>query len=80
MAEISFSFIQLFFKLLARQTGQIGKIDFIPQKPHFRGEPVEQPFPRESPESQGVESAHVREYLEALKGSPDANIHQAIVI
>ena len=80
MAEFSFSFIQLFFKLLARQTGQIGKIDFIPQKPHFRGEPVEQPFPRESPESQGVESTHIREYLEALKGSPDANIHQAIVI
>ncbi len=80
MAEFRFSFIQLFFRILARQTGQIGKIDFVPQKPHFEGKPVEQPFERATPESQGISSNHIREYLISLHDDPEAAIQQAMVI
>lgn len=80
MAEVSLSFIQLFFRLLSRQTGQIGQVEYRPQKPHFKGEPIAQPFERATPESQGITSEHVREYLEALYNDPEASPHQVIVI
>lgn len=80
MAGFDLAFLQLLFRLCARQTGQISTIDFTPQKPHFVGDPIPQPFERATPESQGVSSEHVRQYLEALKNDPEANPHHAIIL
>lgn len=51
-----------------------------PQKPAFRPMPILQPFPRATPESQGVPSALVRRYLNALAGDPQIAIHQVMVL
>lgn len=80
MAGFDFAFLELLFRLMARQTGQISRVDFTPQKPHYRALPEEQPLPRATPESQGVSSAHIMSYLKALKEDPEANPHHAIVM
>jgi len=80
MAEVRFSFIQLLFRILARQTGQIGTIAYEPQKPHFVPVPIEQPFERATPESQGISSSHIREYLVSLHEDPEASIQQVMIV
>lgn len=80
MAGFDLAFLQLFFKLVSRQTGKISRVDFVPQKPHFRSTPEAQPFPRATPESQGVSSAHVLEYFRALANDAEANPHQAMIL
>lgn len=80
MPGFSYAYLQLLFKILARQTGQISKVEFVPQKPHYRNLAERQPFPRATPESQGVSSLHLKEYLEALADDREANPHHAIVI
>ena len=78
MPGFSYAYLQLLFKILARQTGQISKVEFVPQKPHYRNLAERQPFPRATPESQGVSSLHLKEYLEALADDGEANPHHAI--
>lgn len=80
MARFDFAFFQLLFKILGRQTGDISRVSFSPQKPHFQNLPVGQPFPRATPESQGISSDRVRQYLQALRDDPEANPHQALLL
>ena len=80
MAGFDVSFWSLLFKLLARQTGRISKVRFEPQKPHFENTPILQPFERATPESQGVPSDHIREFLTALAEDRDASPHHVIVM
>ncbi len=80
MARFDFSFFQLLFKILGRQTGEISKVDYTPQKPHFEGLPIEQPFERATPESQGISSERVKEFLLALDNDEEANPHHAMLL
>lgn len=80
MAGFDLSFWTLLFKLVARQTGSISNVTFKPQKPEYTDlTPIAQPFPRATPESQGVDSAHIRHFLEALQAEPDTQIHHVII-
>lgn len=74
------SFFQLLFKMLAGETGKLSKVDFFPQKPQFGGVPIEQPFERATPESQGVSSEYIGKFLKALADSPSANPHHVILL
>ena len=80
MARFDFAFYELLFRMLGRRTGDISRVDFTPQKPAFQGLPVSQPFPRATPESQGVRSSHVMEYFRALADDSEANPHHAMVL
>ena len=66
--------------MLGRRTGDISRVEYAPQKPEFLGLPVSQPFPRATPESQGVRSSHVMEYFRALADDSEANPHHAMVL
>ena len=80
MARFDFAFYELLFRMLGRRTGDISRVDYTPQKPAFQGLPVSQPFPRATPESQGVRSAHIMEYFRALADDSEANPHHAMVL
>ncbi len=55
-------------------------IPYKPQKPAFRHASVSQPFPRKSPESAGVRSEHILNYLRELQGDRSLNMHSVIII
>lgn len=80
MPRIDFAFYELLFKILGRRTGEISRVDFKPEKPAFQGGPIEQSFPRATPESQGISSDYVRAYFEALKADPSICPHHAMVL
>ena len=66
--------------MLGRRTGDISRVSYSPQKPAFKGLPVSQPFPRATPESQGVRSEHVMQYMRALADDTEANPHHVMVL
>ncbi len=80
MPRIDFAFYELLFKILGRRTGEISRVDFKAEKPVFQGGPIEQAFPRATPESEGISSDYVREYFEALKADPQICPHHAMVL
>lgn len=51
------------------------------QKPKCRlNEPIEQPFPRATPESQGVSSDRIADFILALHGDPELDQHGTMVL
>lgn len=76
-----FAFIQLFWELLNRKTGELGKVDFQPQKPAFDSlSETEQPFPRSTPEEQGLSSAMLCSMMQDLIRNPHVGLHQITVV
>ncbi len=59
MARAELDVGELLLKLVARETGEISKVDYRPQKPTFNHDSVigETHLERATPESQGVSSA-----------------------
>lgn len=52
-----------------------------PQKPRCRlDEPIDQPFPRATPESQGVSSDRIADFILALHGDPELDQHGTMVL
>lgn len=79
MARFDFAFFQLLFRIISRQTGDISRVDYFPQKKHCERMPEEMPFPRATPESQGISSALIEEYFTALKDNPAIHPHHAMI-
>lgn len=73
---------ELLMKMVARQTGEISKVDFSPQKPAFisLSFPDEQFLERSSPESQGVSSAFFTELIRDLEVDRDCKMHKFIAL
>ena len=73
---------ELLMKMVARQTGEISKVDFNPQKPAFSGLhfPDEQFLERSSPESQGVSSAFFTELLRDLSADRECKMHKFMAL
>ncbi len=80
MAAFDFAFIQLLFKIIGQQTGEISRVNFLPEKPLFEAKEDPQPFERGTPESQGISSEHIRQFLKALREDDDANPHQVMIV
>ena len=80
MPNLEIQFLELFVKMLARRTGEISRVSFTPQKPAFSDLPIEQAFPRATPESQGISSEHVRNFLAELKASGEVDPHQVMLL
>ncbi len=75
------AFIQLFWDLMNRRTGELGKVDFIPQKPAYDYEsPMEQAFPRSTPEAQGVDPGWVADFVKEMGENPHVHMHQMMIL
>jgi CubicO group peptidase (beta-lactamase class C family) len=80
MARFDFAFFQLLFRIVSRQTGEISRVAYTPQKKRYEDVPEEKKLPRATPESQGISSACLAAYLQALAADPGINAHHAMVL
>ena len=87
MAKTELAVAELIWNIIARKTGNVGKVDFFPQKPAFpfgdtfpEREAGQQPLERAAPESQGVSSAHLAAFLKDLALHENVDIHQIMVV
>ncbi len=81
MANQSLAFIELFWELMNRKTGDLGRVDFTPQKPPFDfTSPIEQPFARSTPEEQGVDSEKLSQMMSELLSSKNVDLHQIFIV
>ncbi len=72
---------ELILKMINRETGEISKVDYRPQKPAF---PLvtdgEQRLPRRSPEECGIRSSFVLEMLKKLNSTSGCDMHKFMMI
>lgn len=81
MANPDLAFAQLFWDLMNRRTGELGHVDFLPQKPACDlKSPIEQPFPRSTPEEQGISSSYLAALVRELAANPHVNPHEFMVV
>ena len=86
MAKEQLAVIEMVTNMILGKTGGISKVDFVPQKIRC-SEPQSivyenpgQTFPRNTPESQGIHSEHLRNLVEELACSPDTDMHHFMVL
>ena len=71
--------LDLLKKIVNGNLNKIAYIDYVPQKAKFEKRKNKQPFPRTTPEEQGISSQYLKEFLEELR--KDDTIHtQGIMI
>lgn len=81
MANSNVAFIQLFWDLLNRKTGELGHVDYTPQKPAFDlYTPIDQSFPRSTPEEQGVSSRILSDFVHELQTTEHVEMHQLMIL
>jgi CubicO group peptidase (beta-lactamase class C family) len=73
---------ELLLKIIARETGEISKVDFKPQKPAFNAfsNPEETFLERRTPESQGVSSAFFTALIRELNEDPECKMHKIMFL
>ena len=82
MARAELDVGELLLKLVARETGEISKVDYRPQKPEFMHDSVigETYLERRSPESQGVSSAFFVDLIRELSSDKKIYIHKFMAL
>ena len=86
MAKEQLAVIEMVTNMILGKTGGISKVDFVPQKircPEPQSIVYENPgqtFPRNTPESQGIHSEHLRNLVGELAYSPDTDMHHFMVL
>ena len=86
MAKEQLAVIEMVTNMILGKTGGISKVDFVPQKircPEPQSIMYENPgqtFQRNTPESQGIHSEHLRNLVEELAYSPDTDMHHFMVL
>ncbi len=71
----------LMLKMVTRQTGEISKVNFEPQKQNFPDKPVEETaLDRATPESQGVSSDLLRDLFEEIQSTPGTEVHRIMML
>lgn len=81
MANLDLAFVSLFWDLMNRKTGDLGRVEFRPQKPAFDlTGTIPQLFPRSTPEEQGVDSAHIAAFVDELRTSEHVAAHQLMIL
>ncbi|MCR5671825.1 MAG: beta-lactamase family protein [Butyrivibrio sp.] len=73
---------ELLLKLVSRETGEISKVDYHPQKPEFLGvkASLETFLERTSPESQGVSSAFFYDLIKELQEDKECKMHKFMAL
>lgn len=81
MAKSDIAVIQLLWDIINQKTGELGHVDFLPQKPAFDYDnPIEQALPRSTPEEQGVSSVFITDMVNELAASSNIHMHQMMVL
>lgn len=86
MAKEQLAVIEMVTNMILGKTGGISKVDFVPQKircPEPQSIVYENPgqtFPRNTPESQGIHSEHLRNLVGELAYSSDTDMHHFMVL
>lgn len=81
MARDEIAVVQLMWELMNRKTGALGNVSFVPQKPSFNKDiKTGQPFPRSTPEEQGISSKHIADMVRELKNCEGAHMHQLMIL
>ena len=82
MANAGLDVGELLLKLMTRETGEISKVDYKPQKPEFSSnpDPGEEALLRKSPESQGVSSAFFTGLIRELSENKECNMHKIMFL
>lgn len=82
MARAGLDVGELLVKLMTKETGEISKVDYAPQKPEFINTSVlgEQFLVRKTPESQGLSSAFFTEIIRFLSENKECNMHKLMFV
>lgn len=81
MTKTDRAVVKLLFDILSGKTGEISRVDYKPQKPEFDPSvPIEQPFPRSTPEAEGVPSRFVYDFLSDLANTKNAYLHHFMML
>lgn len=81
MASPEVAFLELYWELLNRKTGDVGRVQFEPQKPLFDSLPEgKDPLPRSTPEEQGIESSYLAQFIDAMARNKKIHLHQIMVV
>ena len=81
MAKEQIAVAELITNIILGKTDGASRVDFFPQKPKFPfDKPYEQPFPRATPESQGISSDMLAELLRDLNASHYTDMHHFMVL
>lgn len=81
MAKEQLAVAELIMNLILGKTENVSRVDFFPQKKNFPEDlPYEQPFPRATPESQGVSSRLLSAMIRELYSSKYTDMHHLMVL
>lgn len=81
MPRTDIAVLQLLWEIVNQKKGNISRVDFLPQKPAFDLEtPLEQPFPRSTPEEQGVDPDFIASLVRDLGAVPSVHMHQMMIL
>ncbi len=81
MAKEQLAVAELIMNLILGKTENVSRVDFFPQKKKFPDDlPYEQPFPRATPESQGVSSDLLCAMIRELYSSKYTDMHHLMVL
>lgn len=73
--------LTLMYRIFDRRKNTVPRIQNDCQKPAYGiDEPILQPFPRTTPEAQGISSDYIAEFFEALKNDDSLDMHSIMVI
>ena len=68
MAKEQLAVVEMIMNIILGKTDGTSRVDFFPQKPKFPfDDPYLQPFPRTTPESQGISSDYLAAMIRELE-------------
>ena len=81
MLDLNIAFIQLIWELMNHHTGDLGRVEFRPQKPAFSlNESRTVDLARSTPEKEGVPSGVILSMLRELCSDESAHMHQLMIL
>lgn len=81
MAKEQLAVAELIMNLILGKTENVSRVDFFPQKRKFPEDlPYEQPFPRATPESQGISSDLLGSMIRELHSSRYTDMHHLMIL
>ena len=81
MLKEQFAVIEVLKNLIQGNTEEFSRVTYTPQKPSFLEEaPAGWQFPRKTPESQGLSSGRLADFLAELAGSERTDLHHIMVL
>lgn len=76
-----FAVVQLLWAIINQKTGNVSRVRFEPQKvPYDFESPIEQAFPRSTPEEQGIDPDFIASFVREMGSVPSIHMHQLMIL